>query len=181
MNLTDRIEIVEAQEQDILGIVRVLDDTLGQDFRYGPHSFEENVVYSFSRSLAHKHERVYVAKNGEEVVGFAWFMNHPPNNGTAILEMFAVRKDKQKQGIGSKLIQQASDMFIEAQKKLGVNLRTLHLTTNYSNEGAQTIYTRAGYQIAGQIDGFVGEGNIEVVMIKRVSDEACPKEYKTKR
>jgi len=188
MSLAERVSIVEAQKGDITGIARVLDGTLGQDFRYGnyPSStnyqtiFYHNVHYSFSRSIDHKHEGVYVAKFKQDVVGFAWFMNYPPNNGTAILEMFAVRTDRQKQGIGSKLIAEASDKFVEAQRKLGVNLRTLHLTTNYSNEGAQTIYTRAGYEIAGQIKGFVGDGNIEVVMVKIVSDAACPDEYRTK-
>ncbi len=184
MDLAERLSIVEAKEADIPGIARVLDGTLGQDFRYGSRSFEENVAYTFKRSLEHKHEGVYVAKeatpDGEEVVGFAWFMNHPPNNGTAILEMFAVRTDKQRQGIGSRLIVEAGDRFVASQQALGVNLRTLHLTTNYSNGGAITIYPRAGYKLAGQIDGFVGEGNVEVVMIKRVSDAPCPKEYMTK-
>ncbi|MDP3734299.1 MAG: GNAT family N-acetyltransferase [Nanoarchaeota archaeon] len=180
MSLAEKVKIVEAQREDILGIASVLNDTLGQDFKYGIASFEENVKYCFSRSLEHKHEKIYVAKDDEDVVGFAWFMNHPPNNGTAILEMFAVRKDKQRLGIGSRLITEASDMFIEDQRRLGVNLRTLHLTTNYSNEGAQTIYTRAGYIIAGEIKCFVGDGNVEVVMVKKVSNEACPAEYKTK-
>ncbi|GEM_PF-4307198 len=180
MDLTERIKIVEAQLEDIPQIATVLENTLGQDFVYGPGSFEENVAYSFSSSIAHRHEKVYLAKEGEEVVGFAWFMNHPPNNGTAILEQFAVRADKQGQGIGSRLIAEASDLFIESQRGLGIHLRTLHLTTNYSNQGAQTIYTRAGYQIAGQIDGFVGEGNVEVVMVKRVSAAPCPTEYKTR-
>ncbi len=180
MNLAERIKIVEAQLEDIPGIARVLDGTLGQDFVYGQRSFEENVGYCFSRSIPHQHEKVYLAKDGEDIVGFAWFMNHPPNNGTAILEQLAVRKDRQRQGIGSHLIAEASDMFVESQRALGINLRTLHLTTNFSNEGAQTIYTKAGYQIAGQISGFVGEGNVEVVMVKIVNDASCPAEYKTR-
>ena len=179
MGLVERIQIVEAEIADIPGITTVLQGTLGQDFVYGPLTFQENVDYFFRRSIDHKHEGVYVAKDGHDVVGFVWFMNHPPNNGTAILEMFAVREDKQRQGVGSRLITKTSDMFVKSQRGLGVNLRTLHLTTNYSNKGAQTIYTRAGYQIAGQIEGFVGEGNVEVVMVKKVSDQACPLDYRT--
>src|SRR3989344_8477769 len=102
MNPAEKVYVVKAHPGDIAGIVRVLDGTLGQDFRYGSFSFEENVHYSFSRSISHPNEGVYVAKQilekpESEVVGFAWFMNHPPNNGTAILEIFAVRKDRQKQ------------------------------------------------------------------------------------
>ncbi len=179
-DLAEKIKIVEAQMKDIPGIAKVLDGTLGQDFIYGEDSFLTNVKYDFSRSIAHKHERVYVAKEKEDIVGFAWFMNHPPNNGTAILEMFAVRKDKQHQGIGSYLICKASDMFTKSQMKLGINLRTLHLTTNFSNYKAQTIYKRAGYKIAGKIKDFVGKGNIEVIMLKKLSDNPCLEEYRTK-
>lgn len=179
MGLADKTQIVPATEKDIPGIARVLEGTLGKDFVFGDESFEANVHYSFSKSLAHRHEGVYVAKLVGEVAGFAWFMNHPPNNGTAILEMLAVRKDMQHQGIGSKLIAESSDMFVESQRKHGIELRTLHLTTNLRNEGAQTIYERAGYHIAGEIRGFVGEGNTEVVMIKRVSDESAPKRYQS--
>jgi len=107
-------------------------------------------------------------------------MNHPPNNGTAILEMFAVRKDMQRQGIGSRLIAEASDLFVKSQKQQGINLRTLYLTTNLSNKSAQTIYGRAGYKIAGEIEGFVGDGNTEVIMIKKVNDTLCPERYRTK-
>ena len=181
MSLADKVKIELANLADIDGITQVLDSVpLRQDFVYGQDSFQENVKYSFTQSIRHEHEGVYVAKEGEEVVGFAWFMNHPPNNGTAILEMFAVRKDKQNYGVGSRLIAEASDLFVWSQRTLGVNLRTLHLTTNFSNSGAQTIYGRAGYQIAGQISGFVGDGNIEVVMVKKVSSEPAPKEYQTK-
>jgi len=179
MDLSDKIKIVEAQITDIPEIAMVLKCTLEQDFIYGSFSFEQNVEYSFLRSIAHQHERVYVAKEGNDIVGFAWFMNHPPNNGAAILEMLAVGKDYQRQGVGSYLIAESSDLFVESQKKLGINLRTLHLTTNLSNHGAQNIYTKAGYEIAGEIKGFVGDGNVEVVMVKKVSNEPCPIEYQT--
>ena len=180
MEIADKINVVEAEVEDIPGIVKVLNSTLKQDFVYGSASFEQNVEYSFSRSIARKHEPIYVAKENEEVVGFSWFMNHPPNNGTTILEMFAVRKDKQRQGIGSYLIAKSSGLFVESQKQLGINLRTLHLTTNLSNRGAQNIYTKAGYEVAGEIKGFVGDGNVEVVMVKKVSNQPCSIEYKTK-
>ena len=179
IDIMDRIKIVEAQRKEISGIAKVLEGTLKQDFVYGPHDFNENVDYSFSASLEREHERVYVAKENDEVVGFAWFMNHPPNNGTAILEMLAVGKDYQRQGIGSYLINESSNLFVESQREAGINLRTLHLTTNLSNQGAQDIYTKAGYEVAGEIKGFVGDGNVEVVMVKRISDEPCPIEYKT--
>lgn len=180
METADNIYIDSATRSDIPGIIGVLDGTLGQDFRFGEYSFEENVSHSFLNSLRNRNEGVYVAKDGDEVIGFAWFMNHPPNNGTAILEMFAVRKDKQGKGVGSRLIAETSDMFVESQRNHGINLRTLHLTTNLSNEDAQTIYQRAGYNVAGEIEGFVGRGNIEVVMVKRVSKEPCPEAYRTR-
>ena len=181
MNLGDKITISLASFSDISGIAKVLDGTLGQDFVYGQKSFQSNVAYRFIRSIKDKHEGVYVAKENSDVVGLAWFLNHPPNNGTAILEMFAVRKDKQGQGIGSRLIADASDKFVESQRELGCSLRTLHLTTNYSNDRAKTIYSRAGFQVAGKIEGFVGDGNVEVVMIKKLSSESAPIEYLTKR
>lgn len=179
MNSGKECKIRETNPADILRIAEILDGTLGQDFRYGPDSFLQNVTYSFIKSIEHRNEGVYVADLEGYAVGFAWFMNHPPNNGTAILEMLAVKKDKQRQGIGSRLIQESSDLFVESQRALGVNLRTLHLTTNLTNKGAQTIYTRAGYEIAGEIKDFVGKGNIEVVMVKKVSDEPAPEEYIT--
>jgi len=181
MSLADKVKIELADLADIDGITRVLDSVpLRRDFVYGPDCFKENVKYSFIQSIRHEHEGVYVAKEGDEVVGFAWFMNHPPNNGTAILEMLAVRTDRQNQGIGLCLIKESSDKFVESQRELGSNLRTLHLTTNYSNDSARTIYQRAGFQPIALIPGFVGDGNIELFMLKKLNSEKAPDAYVTK-
>ena len=180
MTLANKIKILPATKDDISGIAKVLEDTLGQDFRFGKNSFEYEVHYLFSRAIEDRNEQVYVAKQEGEILGFAYFINKPPANGTAILEMLAVRKDKQKQGIGSKLIRVSSEMYVEQERNRGIKLRTLHLTTNANNENAQKIYRTAGYMPTGEIEGFVGEGNVEIVMLKRVSSNLCPKDYKSK-
>jgi ribosomal protein S18 acetylase RimI-like enzyme len=165
------VEICLADIKDVGGIITVLDSTLGSDFGAGEGNFENGAEYLFSRAIEDKNEQVYVAKENGEVVGFVYFINKPPSNGTAILEMLAVRKEKQRQGIGSHLIRAASDMFIAHEKERGIELRTLHLTTGTHNEGAQKIYTHAFFQKVAEIKGFVGDGNVEIVMLRKVSDK----------
>ncbi len=179
VNIDDAI-IREANEGDIAGIATVLDGTLGQDFRFGEHGFKEEVDYLFSRAIEDRNETVYVAQYGKKIVGFAYFINKPPANGTAILEMFAVHKDLHGQGIGSKLIKDASDRFIAQEKARGVNLRTIHLTTGDYNKGAQRIYNQAGFFKVSEIPGFVGQGNVEFVMLRNVNDSPCPENYRSR-
>lgn len=179
MAISEDVKIGSADIGDIYGIAEVLDGTLGQDFRYGDKPFEENVRYLFSRAIEDENEAVYVGKYDREVIGFAYFINKPPANGTAILEMLAVRKDMQRRGIGQKLIIAASDLFIEREKKRGIQLRTLHLTTGDYNKNAQKIYSGAGFVVAGEIRGFVGLGNNELVLVRKVSDIPCPEEYRS--
>ncbi|HLC81619.1 MAG TPA: hypothetical protein VJH68_03095 [Candidatus Nanoarchaeia archaeon] len=64
----DTVKIELARVVDIHGITRVLETTpLKQDFVYRRFNFERNVDYSFKRSIAHKHEGVYVAKDDTDV------------------------------------------------------------------------------------------------------------------
>jgi len=184
MFLLDNIIITEGKTKDILGIIEVLRGTIKGDFEYGNKSFEENIHEFFEEIIKSKYQTIYVAKNGGDVFGFAYFVNLPPNNGMCWLEMFAVAKDFQKKGIGLKLVRESCDLFVELEKQKGIYLRTIVLTTNKANSRAQSFYSKAGFVISedfgGEIRGFVGKGNKEVVMIKPIGDAVCPRQHNTK-
>lgn len=180
MDLIDKIKIVPALNKDLSRIANVFSKTLRGDFEYGKRSFEENVSNFFRDVIQSNYQQVYIAKKDNEVMGVAYFNNLPPNNEMCWLEMFAVGVDYQKKGIGLKLVKTSCDMFVEQEKQKGINLKTIALTTNKANSRAQTLYNKAGFIISedygGEIRGFVGKGNIEVVMIKPIGNSISREE-----
>ncbi len=64
MSLADDVEIGTATKEDISGITKILENTLGQDFEFGENSFECETNYLFSRAIEDRNEQVYVARQG---------------------------------------------------------------------------------------------------------------------
>lgn len=166
------ILIVTALPTDLEGIVQVVEETFPQDFSYGIGFDKEKCENLFRGAIKDPNEFVVVAKSGEEVIGFAYYINKPPTNGTVLLEMIGIRKDFQGKKIGLKLITEADELVVKYLKEeCGIqNLATIHLTTSKDNPAGQKLYLKAGYSHVGDIPGFVGEGNCELVMLKKVAD-----------
>lgn len=169
MNLNNII-VARATAQNLEGIVEVVYNTFPQDFNFGKGFNPEACNSMFARAIKDPNELVCVALKDGEVIGFTYYINKPPTNGTIILEMIGVQKDFQGKGIGIKLITGADEEAVHYfRDECGVpNLATIHLTTSADNPVGQKLYLEAGYEHVGDIPGMVGTGNVEFVMLKKI-------------
>jgi len=167
----NNILVIEASHNDLGSLVEVIKSTFPHDFELEGKFSYELCRDLFTRAIEDPNEMIYVAKQDKDVVGFCYYINKPPTNGTVILEMMGVRKDLQRKGIGKKLLTEADNKIVQYIQKIGINnLATIHLTVSEDNEVARKLYDKCGYIHVGDIPGFVGEGNKELVMLKKVSD-----------
>ncbi len=166
------LRISRATLGDIPGIVEVVTTTFPQDFERNGQFDVAMCSDFFIQATEDPNEFVVIGKLGEEVVGFVYYVNKPPSNGTVLLDMIGVRKDIQGKGIGTKLICEADDLIVKYIRDVcGItNLATINLSTGFDNPAGQGLYTKAGYELRGTMVGFIGKGNVELVMIKDVGD-----------
>lgn len=165
-----KMEITKAIITDLEGIVQIASEIFPQAFQEDGYFSIERCREMFARALEDHNEAVYVAKDNSEILGFTYYINKPPTNGTVILEMMGVRKDYQKRGIGTRLLKESDAKLVQELKQKGIDIATIHLTTSEDNPVAQKLYLHSGYQEIARITGFVGTGNVELFMLKKVSE-----------
>ncbi len=158
-----------AIKADLAGIVDVIRSTFPQDFDFGCGFSQTDCETLFSRAICDPFEFVAVLDSDKfGIIGFVYYVNKPPTNGTIILEMIGVKKEFQGRGFGARLLREADELVIA--NFANCRIATIHLTTGADNTAGQTLYLGVGYQPAGTIVGFVGDGNVEIFMLKKVSD-----------
>ena len=161
--------IEKAVNADLEEIITVIEETFPQDFQFeGEFSYIQCATFLLE-ATNDKNEQLYVGKIEEEVVGFVYYINKPPTNGTVIVEMMGIKKEFQNQGYGTQLLRRCDDQLVAELKGKGIEIATIHLTVSSDNLAAQKAYQRTGYDKVAEIPGFVGEGNIEYLMLKKVS------------
>ncbi|MFO7711414.1 MAG: GNAT family N-acetyltransferase [Candidatus Woesearchaeota archaeon] len=110
----------------------------------------EDIISNLKGTLSNKEGIVYVAENGQGVVGFVWGNPGYPDNreeklGNIIrpdsfyLKEIAVSADCQDKGVGSKLAQ----TFVDEVKERGYN--GTYLRTNLKNQPAIHVFRKVGY------------------------------------
>ena len=173
----NNLHISRAILADVPGIVQVVTTTFPQDFERNGQLDIEMCFEFFTQAIKDPNEFVVVGKLDEEVVGFVYYVNKPPSNGTVLLDMIGVRKDLQGKGIGTKLICEADDLVVKYIRDVcGItNLATINLSTGFDNPAGQGLYAKADYELRGTMIGFIGKGNVELVMIKDVGNIAYRK------
>ncbi len=97
--------------------------------------------------------------------------------------MIGVKKGLQGTGIGTPLLTEGDDIAVRyIRDECGVpNLATIYLSTSADNPVGQRVYLKCGYKHVGDIPGLVGEGNLELVMLKKVSDVKYRKDLWNKK
>ncbi len=158
---------------DIEGILDVVSETFSQDFDFGNGFDRERCQRFFRLALDDPNELVIVATGHDRrILGFIHYENKPPTNGTVYLNMIGVRKDCQGLGIGTILLREGDNIAVRyICDECGVpNLATIYLSTSRDNPVGQRLYLKCGYRHVGDIPGLVGEGNTELVMLKKVAD-----------
>ena len=165
----ENIVIRRANGKDLSQIVEVAKQTFPQDFQFNGEFSEKECEYQFDNALMDHNEAVYVAAQDTHVLGFAYYINKPPTNGTVILEMMGVRKTAQGKGIGTKLTAESADQLVQNLHEQGI-IATIYLTVSSDNLVAQKAYEKVGYERIAEVPGLVGQGGSEVIMIKRVGN-----------
>lgn len=169
----DEIVVRRANREDLSQIVEVAKQTFPQDFQFDGGFSDRECKHLFENALRDQNEDVYVAAKNTHVLGFAYYINKPPTNGTVILEMMGIRTNLQGQGIGTKLTAESADQIAHYLREHGIsNIATIYLTVSSDNLVAQRAYKKAGYEKIVEAFGLVGEGGSEIIMIKRVGDAA---------
>ncbi len=170
----------KAKKSDLPEIVAIAENAFPQDFDFGEGFDAHKCEKMFRNALADPNEFITVIevcihdRNTHDdimaVVGFAYYVNKPPTNGTVTLEMLGVQETLRDHGLGFMLLDESDRLVVRYIKtKCEVpNLATIHLTVSKDNPAGQRLYIKAGYKHAGDIPGLVGEGNTELVMLKTV-------------
>ncbi len=165
------MEIIRITQLDLWRLVDLVKTTFPQDFQFNG-AFDENKCHEmFMGAIEDPNEFVFIVKRDEEVIAFAYYINKPPSNGTIILEMIGVLPELQGQGVGNKLLGQANVMVTELVRKVGIEVRTIHLTTNITNHRARKVYENCGFRVIAELPRFTGQpDNIELFMLCDLND-----------
>ena len=85
--------------------------------------------------------------------------------GTLELVQIGVKQEYQGQGIGSKLLPESIDQYVQKIRILDGEPYAVYLTTSEDNPVGQKLYRKFGFEEAGRMnDLFVGKGNVEIIM-----------------
>lgn len=157
---------------DVNEITDVISETFPQDFNYGNGFNRKECLDMLVEAITDKNEMIIIAEVEGKSVGFIHYENKPPTNGTIYLNMIGVRKDFQGKGIGAQLLREGDELALRYfRENCGVkNIATIWLSTSNDNPVGQELYLKNGYVHRGNIIDMVGEGNTELVMVKKVSD-----------
>ncbi len=103
---------------------------------------------------------LFVARRGGEACGFV--LIHPHGvAGSPYVASIAVAESCRNQGIGTRLLEFAEDLFLGRS-------RFIFLCVSSFNVRARTLYERVGYSVVGELKDYVIEGASEILMQKRL-------------
>ena len=142
---------------------------------YGEHIVEwevETARHYFKLSLDEKKKMhhfkaldYWVAEEGGEVVGVIGLYNFVAwPERVAWLGYFAVKKTFQHKGIGSALYEKAEAVARER----GVRIMCIFTSGDEEEGGSVEFYSGKGFQAAGRIPDFWGEGDDQIYLWKRL-------------
>ena len=157
------LKIREAAPKDLSGIVETAESAFGLEYK--KFTLSSNMDY-FKGHRINPHNGLYVAHTESGVAGYSLFIPLM-RTGTLELVQMGVRKEWQGQGIGSQLLPESIDQYVQKIKDLDGEPYAIYLTVSEDNPVAQKLYKKYGFEEVGRMrDMFVGKGNIEIIMGK---------------
>ncbi len=114
----------------------------------------------FKKALEN-HEPVFVARSGDEVVGFVWAIPRGMFGRSGYIKLIGVAPSARGKGIGAKLLHHAEQFLARFD-------RDVFLLVSDFNTSAQKFYRREGYVEIGRLPNYAVEGITEVLMWKRL-------------
>jgi len=168
-----KIIIREATLDDVSNLVDVAEDAFEQEYK--KHSKESNATF-FREHMSCSRNGLYVAQDGDNLAGFSYFIP-VVRVGTVELVQIGVRKDWQNKGIGTKLLSESSEKYVQKLENKGEEIYAMYLLTSEDNPVGQRLYKKCGFELKGKMDDlFIGKGDVELVLGKILRpDKIYPK------
>jgi len=160
-----------AQGKDVADIVGLARDTFNESFGhlYPPEDLAAFLAtYTpelFNGIISDPAEQLWVAREGERAIGYvhAGRCKLPHADVTPTcgeLKRLYVRRDTQKSGLGSALLQEALTWLTAPGRKLWIGVWS-------ENFGAQHLYGRHGFHKVGEYDFIVGSTRDREFILRR--------------
>jgi ribosomal protein S18 acetylase RimI-like enzyme len=161
MKEQNQITVREANLVDLEAIVEVARDAFESEYE----KYDSSLIKSFfAENINSEFNGVYVVQSGDQVDGYVLYVPIVLV-GTCEAVQGGIRKEVQDSGLGSALLSQSRDLYIEKLKNKGIDVYAMYLTTSSDNPVGQKLYRKHGFVETGEIrDTFIGKGNVEVVM-----------------
>jgi ribosomal protein S18 acetylase RimI-like enzyme len=102
---------------------------------------------------------VYVAKDGDEVVGFVVLVMQGAFVG--YIQSVATRDDRRGRGVGSRLIAYAEERIFRVTPNV-------FICASSFNPRAQQLYQRLGYRVVGELTDYIVAGHSEWLLRKTI-------------
>lgn len=100
---------------------------------------------------------VYLARDGEEIVGFVILCMTGAFVG--YVQTICIHPDRRGQGLGSRLLAFAEERILDESPNV-------FMCVSSFNHDAQRLYQRLGYQVVGELTDYIVQGHSEILLRK---------------
>ena len=100
---------------------------------------------------------VYLARDGEEIVGFVILCMTGAFVG--YIQTICIHQDRRGQGLGSSLVAFAEERILRESPNV-------FMCVSSFNDGARRLYQRLGYQVVGELTDYIVRGHSEILLRK---------------
>ncbi|MGB2769034.1 MAG: N-acetyltransferase [Candidatus Zixiibacteriota bacterium] len=112
------------------------------------------------KMLSHPSREVYVARVGDEIVGFIVLIMSGALVG--YIQTVGIMPEWRNKGIGSKLVKFAEDMIFS-------QAPNAFMCVSSFNKKAQELYKRLGYETIGELKDYIVPGHSEILLRKTIA------------
>jgi [ribosomal protein S18]-alanine N-acetyltransferase len=100
---------------------------------------------------------VYLARDGEEIVGFVILCMTGAFVG--YIQTICIHQDRRGRGLGSSLVAFAEERILRESPNV-------FMCVSSFNDGARRLYQRLGYQVVGELSDYIVRGHSEILLRK---------------
>jgi ribosomal-protein-alanine N-acetyltransferase len=155
---TEPLNSAETERESSARITKFRSQHLGQVCEIEDSSFSEPFTADYFEQLAEEYPETFLVSEKEGLVQ-GYVVAETCRDKAHILSI-AVRNDCRRRRVGSELL----DALIERLKFEGI--KQVFLEVRRSNVAARSLYEKAGFKLAGSIEGYYGEDDAVLYHLK---------------
>jgi len=156
------INIRPMTQGDKPSIIQILHNT--PEFKPSEVAIAEEVIDNYLGDPCRSGYHILVAERDSTIVGYICFGSTPLTEGTWDIYWMAVAADKQRQGIGSALMEAAEKSIKVAEGRLAI----IETSSTPAYAKTRQFHTRHGYEIIARIPDFYAPGDDKLILQKRL-------------